>query len=183
VRKLGLFLLCLCLISKGAVAQGAAPEMFGVREIVIELANLDDPKTAETCGLSRDNIAKALALAFSGTGVPAIAAADAKPPSLGVARITLIPEVYTYTSDSLDCISWVSLTAQNHVNAVIPPVSTLRSLTILYWQQHTRVVTGESLHQQRVSDVLQRMAAEFARQYTLDQPPEPIAKTSDPTTK
>jgi len=154
-----------------ARAQGAAPEMFGVREVVVEYAHFDDAKAAEACGLSREQVATALAYVLKDSGVPAIEAIDARPASLGVARIELIPEISTYANESLDCVTFVSLSAENRVGAVIPPVSTLRSATIVYWRQHARVASGQSVHQQNVSDTLQKMAAQFAQQYKLDQPP------------
>ena len=174
MRKASLFFLCLVLFPQGAWAQGAAPELFGVREVIINPAQFDDVKAASTCGVTREKIGSALAFIFHGTTVPAIADADAKPPSLGIARIQLVPEVFTYANESLDCVSWVSLTAESHANAVISPVTTLRSVKVVYWQQHTKVVSGMTLHDQRITDVLQKMALQFAQQYRADQPVESI---------
>jgi hypothetical protein len=146
--------------------------MFGVREVVVEYARFTDPKASDTCGLTREQIASVLAHALTGTNVPAVAAIDAKPPVLGVARIELIPEIYSHTDESLGCVSWVSLAAENRANAVIPPVNTLRGVTVVYWRQHTVVSSSQSTHEQTVGDVLQKMAVQFAQQYRLDQPPE-----------
>jgi len=174
IKKFAALLLATGLaFSANAHAQGAAPEMFGVREVVVEYARFDDPKAAEACGLTRENIASTLAAALNNTGVPAVAVTDARPLSLGVARIQLVPEIYAYANESLDCVSWVSLTAENRVSAVIPPVPTLRSVNVVYWQQHTKIISGQSIHQQRVTDTLQKMVAQFVQQYKLDQPPEP----------
>jgi hypothetical protein len=172
MRKIECFFLSLCLAPTLVHAQGAAPEMYDVREVIIENARFDDQKAADACGLSRDQIATVITTALKGTKAPAIAEADAKPQSLGVARIELVPEISTYTNESLDCVSWISLSAQSRVNAVIPPVSTLRTETILYWQQHTKVASGQSNHLQKMTDTLQKMAAQFAQQYQIDQPPD-----------
>jgi hypothetical protein len=172
MRKKGLLFLCLVLAPTTAMAQGAAPELFGVREVSVEYARFDDPKMATTCGLSREHIAEVLNKALTGTGVPYFAAVDAKPQTLGVARIQLIPQISSYTGDNLSCVSFVSLSAQSHTNAVIPPVPTLRSAVVIYWEQHTRVATNQSLQVEKIDEVLQKMATQFAQQYRLDQPPD-----------
>jgi hypothetical protein len=172
MRKLGLLFLCLCLVPSAAYAQGAAPALFGVREIVIDPASFADTKSADNCNLTREKIANALVFAFKNANLPVTLAADAKPLSLGVARINLVPEISTYADENLDCVSWVSLSARNKVNAVIPPVSTLRTVSVVYWRQDVRVISGVSTHDQRLTDTLQKMAAQFAQQYNIDQPPE-----------
>jgi len=156
-----------------ARADSAAPEMFGVREVIINNASVPDVKAADACGgISRETMTETLVKAFEGTSVPAISYLDAKPPSLGVARIELNSEVYTRTNEDLECVSWISITATSHANLVVPPVNTLRSVTILYWHQRAMVASGQSIHPHVVKDLLQRMATEFAQQYRLDQPPE-----------
>jgi hypothetical protein len=172
MKKAGYLFLLLCLAPTGSYAQGAAPEMFGVREVVVEYARFDDPTASETCGLSREQVASALAKAFAGSVVPWVGIIDAKPVASGVARIQLIPEISTYADESLDCVSWISLSAESHSRAIISPINTLRNVTALYWRQHTKVSTGQSIHQQKIDEVLQKMAAQFVQQYRLDQPPE-----------
>ena len=171
MKKLALTL-ALCLAPLAAQAQGAAPEMFGVREVVIDYARFSDTKASDTCGLSREQIASVLKNSLTGTGVPAMPVTDAKPMVMGTARIQLIPEITSHTDENLDCVSWVSLSAESRANAVIPPVPTLRGVTVVYWRQHTVVASSQSSHAQLVSDLLDKMAAQFAQQYRLDQPPE-----------
>ncbi|MGB9153311.1 MAG: hypothetical protein WCD70_09530 [Alphaproteobacteria bacterium] len=172
MKKAVLFFLCLWLVPVSAHAQGAAPEMFGINEVVIEYARFDDPDAAETCGLSRDEIAGVLIKTLVGSAVPAVAVVDAKPVAVGTARIQLIPEVSSYVDEGLGCVSWVSLTAQNHAKVVIMPINTLRSITAVYWQQHVKVGSGQSVHGQKVDEAIQKMAQKFLQQYKLDQPPE-----------
>ena len=172
IKKTALLLLSSCLFSLQAHAQGAAPEMFGVREIVINFAHFDDAEASDACGLSRDQVAGVLTKALAGTGVPVISIVDAKPMATGVARINLIPEISTHSDENLGCVSWVSLSAESHARLSIPPVNTLRGVTVLYWRQHTVVSSGQSIHEQRIDEVLQKMAGMFAQQYKLDQPPE-----------
>jgi hypothetical protein len=175
MKKLGFFLLSSLVYSSlapiSAHAQGAAPEMFGVSEVIIEYARFDDPKTANGCGLSREEIASALVESFAGTTVPTVAAVEARPPVMGIARIQLIPEISTYMNENFDCISWVSLSAESHANTVIPPINTLRSITAIYWRQHAKVASGQSNHSQQVKALLKKLADQFAQQYRLDQPP------------
>jgi hypothetical protein len=145
--------------------------MFGVGEVVVESAHFDDAKAADTCGVTRDLVTSAVAKALADTSVPAVAIADVKPPAQGVARIQLIPEIYTHADDNLDCVSYIALTAENHVTTVIPPVATPRSVTVLYWRQHASTVSGQTSHASAITRLLQNMTAQFAQQYKLDQPP------------
>lgn len=162
----------LALPAAAQAAEGAAPEMLGVREVILDYARFSDPKASDTCGLGREQIASELFKALNGTGVPAVPVADAKPPVMGVARIDLIPQIDTHADDNLDCVTWVSLSAESRANAVIPPVATLRGVTVLYWRQHVMIASNQSAHEQLVGDNLEKMAAQFAQQYRLDQPPE-----------
>jgi hypothetical protein len=155
-----------------AHAQGAAPAMYNVREVVVDYTRFDDPKAAQACGLGREQISATLMNALKDTGVPAIAASDARPVSMGVARIQLVPEIYVYETESLDCVSFVSLTAESKINAVIPPVTTPRHVDAIYWQQHAKLISDLTGHAQKLTEVMQKMAAQFVQQYRLDQPPE-----------
>jgi hypothetical protein len=169
---LGLFAFFLVLPSL-AQADSAAPEFFGVREIIIQNPRFIDAKASDTCGLSRDQVMETLTkglLAWPNT--PAIPVGDAKPPSLGVARVDLVPEIHTRADDNLQCSSWVSLSVENRAKLVVSPVSTLRSVTVVYWRQHALAVSGQSTHVQFVDELLKKMSAQLAQQYKLDQPPE-----------
>jgi hypothetical protein len=171
MKKTALLLLCLMLMPFRAHAQGAAPEMFGVNEIVIENARFDDPSASGSCGLSRDDVAVVLNKIFAGSGVPVVGVIDARPIAAGVARIELIPEISSYMDESLGCVSWLSLSAESHSRVTIPPVNTLRTETIVYWRQHVKVASGQTVHAQKVDELMQEMAKQFIRQYQLDQPP------------
>ena len=173
MKKTALFFLYLGLAPAVSWAQqGAAPEMFGVNEVIVDYAHFDDPAAAASCSLSRDDVAAVLAKAFAGSGVPAVAAVDAKPVVVGTARINLIPEISSYLDENLGCMSWASLSAESRSKVVVMPVSTLRSETVIYWRQHTLVVSGQSIHVRMVDDALQKMAAQFIQEYRIDQPPE-----------
>jgi len=172
MRKIGLFFVVLGLVPVTAQAQNTAPGMFGVREVVVEYARFDDSKAADTCGLSRDMVGSALAKALAETMVPAIAVSDVRPPTQGVARIQLIPEISTRTDESLNCVSRISLAAESHANIVIPPITIPRSVTVVYWRQQRQATSGQSSHAQIIVDILHKMAEQFAQQYKLDQPPE-----------
>lgn len=171
-KTAALLFLCLCFIPVGARAQNAAPELFGVKEVVIEYVHFDDPEAADTCGLSRDQVVSALTKAFASTTVPAVPVAEARPTISGIARIQLVPEISSHVDESLGCVSWISLSAESHAKLSIPPINTLRGLTVIYWRQHVKVASGQSIHEQRVTEALQKMAAMFAQQYRLDQPPD-----------
>ena len=168
----------LCLASPAlAYAQGAAPALYGVHEVLINYAHFDNPEMSDRCGLSRELVASVLEKSFASTTVPTMGALDAKPQLIGVARIGLNPEISSYLNDSsLDCISVISLTATSKVGLMIPPVTTARNVTVVYWQQNIMVVSGETVHTQKVTEGLQKLAAQFAQEYKIDQPPEPGKK-------
>ncbi len=153
-----------------AHAQGVAPGMYGVGEIIVEYAQFNDPKASNSCNLSRESIASVLSGAFAGTTVPVVAVADAKPPARGVARIQLIPEIASFVDENLECISWISLSAESRIDVVIPPVGAPRSVTAVYWRQRVGVSSGQSVHADRVGEILKKMADQFSQQYRLDQP-------------
>jgi hypothetical protein len=167
---------CLCLafalVPSLAHAQGAAPSMYNIKEIIVQYAHFSDPKSADACGLVREDIAALLDKALHGDSVPAIPVASANPPMIGSARIELVPEIASMGDQGLDCTSWVSLTAQSQSNVRIAPVDTPRSVTVVYWHQGTMVASGQPVHEHAVGEVLEKMAHKFAQQYRIDQPPE-----------
>lgn len=163
-------LLCLGAVSPEARAQGAAPELFNVGEVIINYVKFEDPKASDSCGLSREQVASIFQKAFFESGVPVMSVVDAKPPMVGVARIQLLPEISTHIDENMNCVSWVSMSAESRANVVIPPVTSPRNVTVVYWRQHTKAVSGQSLHPRKVSDALNKMADQFAQQYRVDQP-------------
>lgn len=169
-------LLAACAVSSDVLAQSAAPELYGVKEVILEYTRFDSPKVSDACSLSREQVSGVLAKSFAGTSVPAIPSIDAKPPMIGVARIQLIPQISTYSNESLECVSWIGLSAESHSNIVIPPVQTARSVRVIYWQSRMQVSSGQSNHEQKVSDAIRKMAENFTQQYRVAQPPEILVK-------
>jgi len=154
-----------------AHAQGAAPGMSGVQEVIVQYTHFGDAKNSDSCGLERESIAASLNKILSDSGTPAIPAAIAKPPMMGVARIELVPEIWSLAQQGLDCTSWVSLSAQSQSNVHIPPLDVLRNVKIVYWQKGALIASGQANHAEKVNQLLSEMAQQFAKQYRLDQPP------------
>ncbi len=162
----------LLLFSSLAFAQEAsAPAMMGVKEVIVQYAHIGNPKTADDCGLSREELAGILNKTLADYGVPAIGVTDAKPPTLGVARIDLLPDIFTLSSQGLDCVSWIALTAQSQNTVRILPVDALRNVTVTYWHDGIMVATNPTAHEHAVGEAVEKLAKQFARQYVLDQPP------------
>jgi len=155
-----------CVFAQG----GSAPAMFDVREVVIQFTSFGDPETANSCGLSREELASMLNKTLQDNGVPAIPVTEANPPVIGTARIELLPEIFSFNSQGLDCTSWVSLTAQSRNSLHIPPVNISRNVTVTYWRQGLLLSSSQATHEHIVSDALQKLTLQFARQYRLDQP-------------
>ncbi len=168
---LAAFLAALTPSLAAAETQGTAPGMFDVREVVVQYANFGDPKSADACGLGREEIAARLVKAMTENGVPATLVANAKPPSIGVARIEAITEITTFNNQGLDCTSWVSLAVQSRASVHIPPVEVSRNVTIMYWRDGLMLASSQSTHSRTVEEALDKLAKKFAQQYRLDQPP------------
>ena len=151
-------------------ASGAAPGLDGVKEVVVQQVLLTDPKAADACGLSRDEMTTAIVKELQANNVPAVSASEAKPSMIGVARVDLTAQVFTVNNQDLDCTSWVEATVSSKSNVAIPPVDLLRSVVIQYWHLGTMVAGGQSLHQRAVSETLIKMMTQFSKQYQLDQP-------------
>lgn len=152
-------------------AQGAAPGMSGVQEVMVQYTHFTVPKTSDMCGLEREAIANAINKTLTENAVPAFPSALAKPPMMGVARIELAPEIATIASQSLDCTSWVSLSAQTQSNTRVPPIDILRNVKIVYWQQGALITSSQSTHADQVIELLTKLSTQFAKQYRMDQPP------------
>ena len=131
-----------------------------------------DAQIAATCDLSREGIAAALEKTLSDAGVPAIPVDQAKPPAFDVARIDLVPEVFSFNDGGLDCTSWVDLSAESHENLHIAPVGAPRAVTVDYWRQGLLLESGETQHEQAVEGAFQKLATRFAESYRRAQPPK-----------
>ncbi|MFY9288619.1 MAG: hypothetical protein WAO98_08985 [Alphaproteobacteria bacterium] len=165
-----LFLLC-PLIPSLAHAQASAPALYGVQEVVYHYAQFPNAKDTETCKMNREDIAASIKKILKGNNINALSVTEAKPPMMGIARIELIPEVTTSTKGGLDCTSFISLTARTKANVKIPPIETMRHVTIIYWQQTAMIPTDLSVHATTVLNGISKMAEAFAQQYHIDQPP------------
>jgi len=159
-----------CFFPGISYAQGFAPELYGVGEVVLEYPRFEDTEAAGSCHLSRDDVNAALNASFVGSSVPVTPVARAKPLVMGVARIHLIPELSSHSDENLGCVSWISLSAESRTDVIIPPVSAPRSVTIVYWRLHGKAFSNQSVHPQKVAEVLRQMAQRFAQQYKIDQP-------------
>lgn len=168
-------LMLLALMPAVAYAQGAAPPMFGVEEVVIQIPHFGNDKTADECGLDSATLSDIIEDTLKDNNVPAVSVAEAKPSVLGVARINLLPDVFSFNSQGLDCTSWVSLSAESRNSVRIPPVDTSRNVTISYWREGTLLASSQTTHERTVGEALRKLGRHFAEQYKLDQPP-PLPK-------
>jgi hypothetical protein len=153
--------------------EGTGPAMYGVREIIINKAKFGDSGTAKNCGLSLDEVSEALRKKLQQSGVPALDVKEAPPANMGVARLFLTLEIYTYNSPALDCVSWVSLRAEGKGRVRIPPVELIRNITIDYWHQGILISGSQAAHDGQVNSGISRLAGMFADEYKLEQPPSP----------
>jgi hypothetical protein len=173
--KIGRLALLLAAIPSFACAQGAAPAMFGVEEVIVQIPHFGNDKTADECGLDPSELSDILEQTLQQNNVPAVSVAEAKPSVIGIARINLLPDVFSFNSQGLDCTSWVSLAAESRNSVRIPPVDTSRNVTISYWREGIMLASSQTTHERTVGEALRKLARQFATQYKLDQPP-PVPK-------
>ena len=166
-----LSLAALLVLAEPVGAMSAAPALDGVKEIIVQPVQFTNPKAADACGLSRDDMTTAVMQELQSDHMPVSLASEAKPQMIGVARIDLTMQVFTLNTQDLDCASWVEATASSNNNVAIPPIDTLRSVTIQYWHQGTMVASNQSVHERTVNETLQKMLHQFEKQYEIDQPP------------
>ena len=152
------------------------PPMFGVEEIVIPNSPISAMIKPPTIAASiQQRLSDVLEQTLKENNVPAVSVAEAKPSVIGIARINLLADIFTFNSQGLDCTSWVSLAAESHNSVRVPPVDTSRSVTINYWREGTLLGSSQTTHERTVGDALRKLAQHFAQQYKLDQPP-PLPK-------
>lgn len=154
-----------------AQAQGAAPALYGVKEIVIMPAQINNPKAAEDCGMTRTDVLEILVNAFKEASVPAVDINEAPPSIAEVPRISLRPEVSLINSgQGLDCTSWISLSAESKHNLIVPPIAIPKSVQIVYWREGAITSSTQSAHGQIVHRIVKNLAESFAKQYKASQP-------------
>ncbi len=167
--------LLLVLTPSFAQAQGAAPAMFGVEEVVVQVPHFGNDRSADQCGLDTGPLSDVIEKALQDKTVPAVSVTEAKPSVIGVARVNLVSDIFSFNSQGLDCTSWISLTAESRNSVRIPPVDTSRNVTITYWREGIMLASNQTTHERVVEEAFRKLAANFARQFKLDQPP-PLPK-------
>lgn len=154
-----------------AQAQGAAPSLFGIKEIVIMPTQINNPKAAEDCGITRTDILDTLTNVFKSADVPAIDINEAPPSIAEIPRISLRPEIALINNgQGLDCTSWISLSAENKHNLIIPPIAIPKSVQIVYWKEGAITSSTQSAHGQIVYGIVKKLAESFTKQYKASQP-------------
>ncbi|MER2520197.1 MAG: hypothetical protein ABTQ34_05860 [Bdellovibrionales bacterium] len=152
-------------------AQGAAPSLYGIKEIIVQAAQINNAQAAEACGITRADITEALLSVLRSANVPAMDVNEAPPSIVEIPRINLRPEVaLTNNGQGLDCTSWLSLNAESKNNLIIPPITIPKNVQIIYWREGAIVTSTQSAHGQIINDVIRKMAGNFAKQYIASQP-------------
>ena len=157
----------------------AAPAMYNVKEMQMQHGRIANPTASANCGTSSGEIATMFMNAFKVDGLPVFSVLGAPPPKQGVARIDIYPDVVTLQPREKECVSWVSLTAQSKELLRIVPIDTPRNLITNYWSGGLMVGSGVSGHPAALNEAVQKLTAQFSRQYRLDQPPS-LTPTESP---
>ena len=149
----------------------SAPALFGIHDIVLQYARLGDKDASASCGIIPGTLLSDFFRAMKSYGLPIQSLLEAKPPMVGVPRVDLVPEIYSVYDKGLNCVSWVSLTAQSQSAMPLAPVPTPRRVTVTYWRNGVLIGSPENFHAHEVSEALLRLGHQFADQYKTDQPP------------
>ncbi len=166
-----IFGLALSLPSLAHAQESAAQSLYGVKEILVRPVRFDDPDMAKSCRLQGADMDALLLQELKDNGLPAMAEKDAKPSTGDVARIFLVPQIVPYNSQGLDCITWVSLSAESRNHLRVLPVQIPRIINVVYWHHGQVVASAVSVHGEHVSSAIHSMIREFGQHYTAAQPP------------
>lgn len=167
-----LVVLSFCLAPLAAQAEGSAPALLGIQEILVKQPKLGDDASSDICGLSANDMSDLILKKLKEDGAPAYSALEAPAIQTGTtSRIDLSPEVVTLERQGFDCTSWISLTAQSRETLTIVPVRVPRSVYVTYWRGGLIVSSTQTSHRRAVNDALGKLAVQFSRQYRNDQPP------------
>jgi hypothetical protein len=168
----GLILLTAMTISATARAQEtAAQSLYDVKEIVVRPVRFDDPETAKSCRLAGEDLDAAILKELQDNGLPAIAESNARPTVIDSARIMLVPQIIPYNSQGMDCVTWVSLSAETRNHLRVLPVEIPRVVNVVYWRRGEMVASAVSVHDDHVNAALHAMIREFGQRYKQAQPP------------
>lgn len=163
-------LLLSCLASGSSFAQGFASGLFGIGQVVVNAPVFHDFAAAQTCRLSEEGVQSIFDKAFAGTRFPAVSPTEGRVMKDGAARASLVTEIHSHVDEILGCVSWISLSVESQVVLSIPPIMAPRNVTVVYWRSAAKAFSGQSVHTEKIEEVLGQMAERLARQYEFSQP-------------
>jgi hypothetical protein len=147
----------------------SAPSLFNISEVIVKFADFPNEEAANSCALSKTELANILNRTLKDNGVPSTPVAEALPPLAGRARIELVPMIATY-AQGLECTSWISLAAQSRGNVRAFYGDITRRVTVDYWRSGLLLSTAQTTHEEMVANALKKLALDFAKQFKADQP-------------
>lgn len=168
----GLVLLAFSLFAtRGHAAEGSAPAMSNVKEILVLGVKPGNEAVTQMCGIKPDKLTQYIVKTLKSYSLPATSALEAKPTRFDTARIEVLPEILSTNTQGIECTSWVSLTAQSENTLHIPPIETPRNVLVTYWRGGVLVSSVVPSHQQVLTNTFEKLCRKFAQQYRMDQPP------------
>jgi hypothetical protein len=151
--------------------ESAAQSLYGVKEILVRPVKFDDDKLAKSCRLTGSELDELIMQELKDNGVPAVAEADARPTTMDVARILLVPQIVPFNSQGLDCVTWTALSAESRNHLRVLPIEIPRVVNVVYWRRGELVTSAVSVHGDHVATSLHAMIREFGQRYKQAQPP------------
>lgn len=154
-----------------ARAEGSIPALADVAAIQVQPGRMGNKAASDTCGLSSGEVSAEILKALKELQLPATSIMETPSDTQGRLKIELYPDVVTINSQNVDCITWLSLSAQSRSTLVVPPSRLPRNVTISYWRGGMMISSTQISHQRMVKEGLDKLAGQLAKQYRLDQPP------------
>jgi hypothetical protein len=157
-----------------------AQSLYGIKEILVRPVHFDNATVAASCRLRRDALDAFLMRELQDNNLPVTAEMGSVPSAADIARIYLVPQIVPFNSQGLDCVTWVSLSAESRSHLRVLPIEIPRIVTVVYWRRGELVTSAQSVHADHVTATLHNMIRLFAESYNNAQPPK-IGRPTAPT--
>lgn len=151
--------------------ESAVQSLYGVKEILVRSVRFDDMTLAKTCRLTVEDLDATILQELKDNNLPATPEKDARPTMVENPRILLVPQIVPYNNQGLDCVTWVSLSAETKNHLRVLPIEVPRIVNVIYWRSGEIVASAVSVHADHVNVALHKMIHNLGQKYMLAQPP------------
>ncbi len=141
------------------------PPLWGVSELAMADLTLRPVGNAEDCLVSAQEVAEAMRVTLHGEMLAAYDARTAPPQKADVLRLTLFPVLAVVKSAPLECVAWLSLSAQAAHTVRLPPNARRKTITVNYWERGGLVRTSVQNNRAEVSKNFSGLISAFIKDW------------------